>query len=145
MPAVIKIAKAKEIVETSDQILTIHSAFYKACKSNKFHSEKCFNHPQQIEANYAEFDRQAADKLSESQKAILKKIGECESGFQMKPNATGVSSAYGIFQTLKVHDKRAKNLGVTRYTREGNIKTTINLFLEQGTTPWNASKHCWKK
>jgi len=63
----------------------------------------------------------------------------------MVANHGGQSSAFGIFQILKVHDARAKRLGVTRFTAEGNIKIAIDLYLEQGTTPWNASKHCWNK
>lgn len=61
----------------------------------------------------------------------------------MKPNSSGASSAYGIFQELKVHDARAKRLGGTRFDRVTNIAVAIELFLEQGTTPWNASKRCW--
>lgn len=76
---------------------------------------------------------------------MLKKIGECESGFQMKPNSSGASSAYGIFQILKIHDTRAKKLGISRFTVEGNIKLAISIYEEQGTTPWNESKHCWGK
>ena len=119
MPAIVKVAQAKQMATPK-------------VKDN-------------VELNYIEFEKQAAEKLSESQKNTLKKIGECESGFQMKANATGASSAYGIFQILKLHDRRAKSLGVSRLTREGNITVAINLFLEQGTNPWNASKHCWKK
>ncbi len=63
----------------------------------------------------------------------------------MKANNTGESSAYGIFQILKVHDKRASKLGVSRMTREGNIKVAISLFLEQGSAPWDSSKKCWSK
>lgn len=87
------------------------------------------------ERNYQLFDQLSGNKL-------LKRIGECESGFRMVANKSG-SSAYGIFQIMKVHDARAERLGVSRLTPEGNIKIAISLFEEQGTTPWNASKHCW--
>jgi hypothetical protein len=70
---------------------------------------------------------------------VLKKIGECESGFRMVANKSG-SSAYGIFQLMKVHSKRGD-----RFTPEGNIKIAIELYLEQGTTPWKSSKACWSK
>jgi hypothetical protein len=99
--------------------------------------------PTSVEQNYAEFDRQASLKLTPNQAAILKKIGECESGFRMVPNKGGHSSAYGIFQELKVHDARAKRLGGTRFDMPTNIAVAIDLFLEQGTTPWNASRKCW--
>lgn len=101
--------------------------------------------PDNVELNYAEFEKQATGKLTQEQSALLKKIGECESGFQMKPHSTGASSAFGIFQILKVHDKRAVKLGVSRLTREGNITIAINIFSEQGSAPWLASKACWGK
>jgi hypothetical protein len=91
-----------------------------------------------VESNYALFDQ-----LTGGRYQILKRIGECESGFQMIPNRTGASSAYGIFQILKVHDARAVKMGVSRFTAEGNIRLAMALFDEQGTTPWDASKHCW--
>ena len=100
--------------------------------------------PDPVELNYMEFEKQA-QVLTPAQKSLLKKIGECESGFRMVPNSSGKSSAFGIFQILKVHDKRASGLGVTRFTNEGNIKVAIDLFREQGTRPWTASKHCWNK
>lgn len=72
----------------------------------------------------------------------MKKIGEAESGFRMVPNTDGKSSAYGIFQLTKVHDKRAKKLGYdNRLSTEANIKVAVSLFSEQGTTPWETSKH----
>lgn len=92
------------------------------------------------EFNYSEWARIAGDSYP-----VLKKIGECESGFRMVPNSGGNSSAYGIFQILKVHDSRAKKMGVSRFTPEGNIKLAISIYLEQGTSPWNASRHCWGK
>jgi len=99
-----------------------------------------------VPGNYAKFaEMAAAAGLSDAQTALLKRIGECESGFQMKPNTSGTSSAYGIFQELKVHDKRAKSLGGTRFDLETHIAVAIALFKEQGTTPWVASKDCWGK
>lgn len=97
-----------------------------------------------VEQNYVEFEKLTTG-LSSADRALLKKIGECESGFRMVPNKGGASSAFGIFQVLKVHDKRAKKLGVSRFTNHGNIKIAISLFLEQGSTPWLASKSCWGK
>jgi hypothetical protein len=64
----------------------------------------------------------------------------------MVPNSQGKSTAYGIFQLIKAHDKRAQNLGhQNRLTLEANIATAISLYKEQNTTPWNASKSCWSK
>lgn len=104
--------------------------------------------PDNVENNYIEFEKQAAAKLTPNQAALLKEIGECESGFRMVPNSAGASSAYGIFQTTKVHDARAKKLGFNNRmeSAEANITVAIDLFLEQGTTPWLASKaSCWGK
>jgi hypothetical protein len=100
-----------------------------------------------VEDNYATFARLAATKLTPRQTKVLKAIGECESGFRMVPNKSGASSAYGIFQTLKVHDARAKKLGYSwrGESPEANIALAISLYLEQGTTPWNPSKHCWQE
>jgi len=92
------------------------------------------------ELNYQEFEKQTLGKYP-----ILKRIGECESGFRMVPNKTEASSAFGVFQILKVHNARAKKLGVSRFTREGNIKVAISLYEEQGTTPWQSSSKCWNK
>lgn len=94
-------------------------------------------------SNYAEFDRQAHYKLTPDQTALLKRIGEAESGFRMVWNSEGASSACGVFQTLKVHDQRARNLGFSWRceSSSANIAVAIDLFLEQGTTPWNASKY----
>jgi hypothetical protein len=50
------------------------------------------------------------------------------------------SSAFGIFQIMKVHDWRGN-----RFTVEGNIKIAIALYEEQGTNPWVSSKACWSK
>lgn len=131
---------------TGVYIWKLNSPKYNECKkSNGLAYEDCYNNPAVIAANYAEFDRQATQKLTPQQTTLLRKIGSCEAGFQMKPNSTGVSSAYGIFQELKIHDKRAAKMGVCRYTAQGNIALGIEIFLEQGTAPWVSSKHCWNK
>lgn len=92
---------------------------------------------------YAEFDKQAAQKLTAEQARLFKRVCEAETGMRMVPNSAGASSAYGPCQLLKVHDKRAQKLGYSNRNEslEANIATSIDLFLEQGTTPWNESKH----
>lgn len=88
-----------------------------------------------VEQNYALYDQIAPGLLSVAEGALLKRIGEAESGFIMQPNKTG-SSAYGIFQITKVHDKQGDRLSA-----KGNILLAIKIFKEQGTQPWISSKH----
>lgn len=63
----------------------------------------------------------------------------------MIANHRGESSAFGIFQILKVHDIRASKMQVSRFTTEGNIKLAMALYDEQGNKPWESSKHCWSR
>lgn len=90
-----------------------------------------------VEKNYRLFDH-----ITGGRYPLLKRIGECESGFRMVANTSG-SSAFGIFQILKVHDQRAVKMGLSRQTVEGNIKLAVALFEEQGSKPWDSSRHCW--
>ena len=94
---------------------------------------------QSVEQNYIEFEKQANTRLTPEQAKVLKRIGECESGFRMVANKSG-SSAYGVFQIMKVHSWRGDHT-----TTSGNVKIAIDLFLEQGTTPWKSSSKCWNK
>lgn len=104
------------------------------------HTARAGKRADSVAQNYALFDQITGGKYP-----LLKRIGECESGFRMIPNHTGASSAFGIFQILKVHDRRAASMGVSRFTTEGNIRLAVALYEEQGSKPWNASKHCWNK
>lgn len=88
-------------------------------------------------AQAKETNEQIFDRLTSGKYPLLKKIGYCESGFRMVPNTQG-SSAYGIFQIMKVHSWRGD-----RYSVEGNIKIAIQLFNEQSTRPWESSRSCW--
>jgi hypothetical protein len=89
-----------------------------------------------VAQNYALYDQIAPGLLSATEAALLKRIGEAESGFAMKPNSNGASTAYGIFQILKMHDSQGD-----RYTAKGNILLAIKIFKAQGTQPWITSKH----
>lgn len=93
---------------------------------------------------YPTFDKiVAASDLTAEQKKTFKKVCEAETGMRMVPNSAGASSAYGPCQLLKVHDTRAQKLGFANrnVSLEANIITSLDLFKEQGTTPWNESKH----
>lgn len=82
---------------------------------------------------------------------ILIAIAACESNFRQhnsngKPlyNAGG-SSAIGVMQIMSsVHRKSANQLGLDITTTEGNLMYARHLYEEEGTRPWNASRHCWK-
>lgn len=72
---------------------------------------------------------------------LFKKIASCESS--LNPNAKNkTSSARGLLQIMssvhKIDQKWLKNPMI-------NALVAKQLFDEQGTTPWNASKHCWSK
>lgn len=84
--------------------------------------------------------------------AILKKIGECESGNrQFYDDGTVVRGNInpldlGKYQiNLGYHEESAKRLGYDLYTEEGNTKYALHLYNTAGTSPWNWSKHCWGK
>ena len=80
---------------------------------------------------------------------ILLAIAKAESGFQQKwnyMNPTGdpnsIYSAYGVFQIIKTNEIK---YGISRMTLEGNISLAIQIYLFEGTTPWNISKHNWSR
>lgn len=54
------------------------------------------------------------------------------------------SSDVGFFQINDYyHLATAKKMGLDIYTDKGNIEYGLYLMKKEGTTPWNASKHCW--
>lgn len=64
-------------------------------------------------------------------------ISSCESGtnpdkYHINDNGT---IDFSVFQINTVHG--------TILDPEENIRFAYQLFLQQGTTPWNSSKHCW--
>jgi len=73
--------------------------------------------------------------------AILDTIAFCESGY--RPDAQNPhSSAGGIFQFL---DSTWNKWGQgDKYDGYANIRAGVNLYRNQGTDPWNASKECWE-
>lgn len=68
-------------------------------------------------------------------------IARCESGYRTKtpyrPNTNGTQDQ-GVFQINTVHNMTDMENAVA------NISYAYTKFLEQGTNPWNSSKHCWE-
>jgi hypothetical protein len=81
---------------------------------------------------------------------VLIAIAECESKFRhwerqgvVLKNNQG-SSATGVMQILEsVHKEPANVLGYDIEDLHGNMAYARHLYEQQGTTPWNASIHCW--
>ncbi len=80
---------------------------------------------------------------------IMATIAGCESRFRQfdengrvlkNPN----SSASGVMQIMSsIHKREAARLGYDIYTLEGNLAYARHLYRNEGTRPWNASRHCW--
>lgn len=83
---------------------------------------------------------------------LLAKIAECESHQrQYDPKTGGVlrgkanRNDIGYFQINTYwNGADAKRRGYDLYTEEGNVGYALYLYDTQGTTPWNASKDCWR-
>lgn len=79
-------------------------------------------------------------------------IAGCESKFRQyeadgRPlrNRQG-SSATGVMQIMaSVHAPEAEKMGLDIETLAGNLHYALHLYKSQGTRPWRASRHCWKK
>lgn len=83
-----------------------------------------------------------------AQADALSAIARCESGGQQfEPNGilkrNRLSGAMGKYQFLPFHLRRAQSLGMDLRTLKGNEAYARVVFREEGTTPWNASRHCW--
>ncbi len=79
----------------------------------------------------------------------LVKIAKCESGFKQfddkgQPLKNPNSSATGVMQIIaSIHAPTARSMGFDIKTIEGNLRYALALYRTQGSSPWNASKHCW--
>lgn len=84
--------------------------------------------------------RRIAVEENFSNPELLVKIAFCESS--LNPKATNPkSTSRGLYQILNVH-------GLTIEERENvevSTRWTINKIKKDGTSAWNASKHCWNK
>ncbi len=80
---------------------------------------------------------------------VLREIARCESGFRQydasgAPLKNPSSSATGVFQIMySLHQKNARRHGWDLRTTKGNLAYAKHLYSTEGTSPWNASKHCW--
>ncbi len=82
---------------------------------------------------------------------VLSAIAHCESGgHQYGPNGEVLRnkinhSVVGLFQiNERLHGAVARKLGLNIYTPQGNTAYARYLLQKQGTSPWLASKKCWK-
>lgn len=81
---------------------------------------------------------------------VMKKIRWCEShNRQFNPDGSvlrGIQNSHdvGTFQiNEKYHLADSIRLDFDIYTLEGNMAYADFLYQNQGTTPWNWSRHCW--
>jgi hypothetical protein len=79
-------------------------------------------------------------------------IARCESEFrQYAPGGAALHGGLGnrmigAFQIYSdIHANDAASLGFNIYTLAGNLGYARHLYETQGTTPWNASAHCWRE
>lgn len=87
--------------------------------------------------------------LSENDIALLTRIGYPESGWQQFRSDGSVkvnpSGHVGIFQlSRKYHAAKALKYGTTIDTVRGNVLVAVEIYKQQGTTPWLASSRSWK-
>ena len=80
---------------------------------------------------------------------VLINIAKCESRMRQYDEKGRVlknpsSSASGVMQImLSYHRKPAARLGLDLHTLDGNLRYALHLYKQEGTRPWNASRHCW--
>ena len=73
-------------------------------------------------------------------------IAACESGFRWNA-ANGRSSARGVFQYLSGtwrSTEEGRN-GASVLDAEANIRMAVSTIARSGTTPWAASRRCWRE
>ena len=82
---------------------------------------------------------------------ILADIAKCESEFRQFNTDGSVlrgrvnKSDVGLLQINEAyHEEKAVELGLDLETVDGNLAYAKYLYDKEGTTPWNASKKCWK-
>ncbi len=86
-----------------------------------------------------------------SETPILADIAKCESMFRQFDKSGNVLRGevnnldVGLMQiNEKYHSQKAAELGFDFYTVRGNLDYAQYLYDKEGTTPWKASKKCWK-
>ena len=80
---------------------------------------------------------------------VLINIAKCESRMRHLDEKGRLlknpkSSASGVMQImLSYHKEPAARLGLDLATLDGNLRYALHLYKNEGTRPWNASRHCW--
>ncbi len=89
--------------------------------------------------------------VTHAQSNVLSLIAHCESQGRQFDARGGVlrnrqnPRVVGVFQiNERSHGASAQKLGLNIYTQEGNWAYARHLLRTQGTTPWAASRHCWR-
>lgn len=82
---------------------------------------------------------------------ILAEIAKCESRFRQVDGQGNVlrgevnKSDVGLLQINEAyHQVKASKLGLDLETVNGNLAYAKYLYDKEGTTPWNASRKCWR-
>lgn len=82
---------------------------------------------------------------------VLADIASCESHFTHVNQSTGEvlrgranSSDVGVMQINEYyHTNTAEKMNLDLHVMEDNLRYARFLYEQEGTRPWNASKHCW--
>lgn len=87
-------------------------------------------------------------RLYKVDETLMKKIIRCESRFKIKARNTeavvGVDVGLGQINTF-YHDKEMKRMGLDIRNVTDNIEYMAYLMAKNGTSDYQASKHCWSK
>ena len=83
------------------------------------------------------YERSLEEELTYKQFATLRKVAECESNWEQDAYNQKTEDR-GLFQLNRVHWAKAQE-----ETWQGNIDYALELYLKQGTKPWESSKRCW--
>jgi hypothetical protein len=73
------------------------------------------------------------------------RIAKCESGFNQAAKNPS-SSASGVFQYLRGtwSNTEEGKAGISVFDADANVRAAVRHIATKGTSPWNASIHCWK-
>lgn len=81
---------------------------------------------------------------------VMIQIARCESTFKHTlPDGTVLKGKVdpadtGVMQiNMRYHGERARELGLNLNDMYDNMAYARDLYLRQGTRPWNASANCW--
>lgn len=73
-------------------------------------------------------------------------IAKCESGYRYNAK-NGSSTASGVFQWLSKswrNQPASQNGDISPFNADANVQAAVWLIAHGKTSPWNASKSCWK-